>query len=546
MASAAAALIVLIPVVVVIGLGAYGETLGGSSSSIGDSGSELKVFPGRGIPGEPVRLEGEGWPPRSRVDLFINRMDGSERSTRLSIAKAITSRSGTFILDAVVPAALIGPQTESVRFEAEAVRSRATVLAASSVTFEIDPYPNELNVEVFDLGSGDRLPDVKVQLLDFRGSVASEGATGADGSVRFTNLNPGEIAVHARKLDYLRANLDLRILASGATTARLGLVSDPQRRLFVPFTESGGTGRLKIAGVDRASGMRSDLAVDLPRTASGRAPAGFFMNFFFLVPEDSPSSEANRSSVEQFDTALSFFRSVGIGFSQRNFRYPPYAWYSGRANTGEVVLMVESPGKVALFDLIAVDENTRKFRVLTRYLSLYDVPPLVSPDGAEYFFVDRHNRKVEVVDIRTGEIETLVTGLPKDVFRVAADPSGQIVYVVDLVGGIYRIDLAEGLVAGPIAEAPGATWLAVSGDGANLYVVGVGLNVLTVVGLDDPFPVRLAPLDQSAEWVWADPQGPFIYAGWSIRPVVTLIDSETLEVAGLLDFTPDAGKRVTE
>ena len=546
MASAAAALIVLIPVVVVIGLGAYGETLGGSSSSIGDSGSELKVFPGRGIPGEPVRLEGEGWPPRSRVDLFINRMGGSERSTRLSIAKAITSRSGTFILDAVVPAALIGPQTESVRFEAEAVRSRATVLAASSVTFEIDPYPNELNVEVFDLGSGDRLPDVKVQLLDFRGSVASEGATGADGSVRFTNLNPGEIAVHARKLDYLRANLDLRILASGATTARLGLVSDPQRRLFVPFTESGGTGRLKIAGVDRASGMRSDLAVDLPRTASGRAPAGFFMNFFFLVPEDSPSSEANRSSVEQFDTALSFFRSVGIGFSQRNFRYPPYAWYSGRANTGEVVLMVESPGKVALFDLIAVDENTRKFRVLTRYLSLYDVPPLVSPDGAEYFFVDRHNRKVEVVDIRTGEIETLVTGLPKDVFRVAADPSGQIVYVVDLVGGIYRIDLAEGLVAGPIAEAPGATWLAVSGDGANLYVVGVGLNVLTVVGLDDPFPVRLAPLDQSAEWVWADPQGPFIYAGWSIRPVVTLIDSETLEVAGLLDFTPDAGKRVTE
>ena len=509
MASAAAALVVLIPVVAVIGLGAYGATLGGSSSAIGDSGSELKVFPGRGIPGEPIRLEGEGWPPRSRVDLFVNRVDGSERSTRLSIAKAITSRSGTFILDAVVPAALIGPQTESVQFEAEAVRSRATVLAASSVTFEIDPYPNELNVEVFDIHSGDLLRDATVQLLDFRGSVAGEGITGPDGSVRLTNLNPGEVAVHARKLDYLRANLDLRIPASGATTARLGLVSDPQRRLFVPFTESEGTGKLRIAGVDRASGMRSDLAVDLPRTASGRPPAGFFMNFFFLVPEDSPpSSGANRSSVEQFDTALGFFRSIGIGFSQRNFRYPPYAWYSGRSNTGEVVLMVESPGKVALFDLIAVDENTHKFRVLTSYLSLYDVPPIVSPDGAEYVFVDRHNRKVEVVDIRTGEINTLVTGLPKDVFRVAADPSGRIVYVVDLVGGIYRIDLVERLVAGPIAKAPGATWLAVSGDGASLYLVGVGLNVLTVVGLDDPFPVRLAPLGQSAEWVWAGPRRP--------------------------------------
>ncbi|MCY3800678.1 MAG: hypothetical protein OXG46_03785 [Chloroflexi bacterium] len=534
------ALVVLIPVVAVIGLGAYGESLGGSASSVGESGSELRVSPGRGIPGEPVRLEGERWPPRSRVDLFINRMDAAERSTRLSIAKAITSRSGTFIVDAVVPAALIGPQTESVRFEAEAVRSRAEVLAASSVMFEIEPYENELNVEVFDTRSGDLLPDVKVQLLDFRGSVASEGMTGTDGSVRFTNVNPGEMAVHARKLDYLRANLDLRIPVSGATTARLGLTGDPQRRLFVPFTESGGTGTLRIAGVDRASGMRSDLAVDLPRTASGDVPAGFFMNFFFLVPEDSrPSNGADRSSAEQFDTALTFFRNVGIGFSRRNFRYPPYAWYSGRSSTGEVLLMVESPGKVALFDLIAVDEDTRKFRVLTRYLSLYDVPPLVSPAGAQYFYVDRYKRKVEVVDIRTGEVATIVSGLPKDVFRVAADPSGQIVYVVTLTGGIYRVDLVEEHVVGPIAEAPGATWLAVSGDGASLYVVGVGLNVLTVVGLDDPYPVRLAPLDQSAEWVWADPQGPYIYAGWSIRPVVTLIDSETLEVAGLLDFRAD-------
>ena len=540
-------MVVLIPIVAVIGLGAYGATLGGSASSVGESGSELRVFPGRGIPGEPVRLEGERWPPRSRVDLFINRTDGAERLTRLPIAKAITSRSGTFILDAVVPAALIGPRTESVRFEAEAVRSTAKVLAASSVTFEIDPYPNELNVEVFDIRSGDLLPGVKVQLLDIRGSVASEGITGDDGSVRFTNVNPGEMAVHAIKLDYLRGNLDLRIPASGATTARLGLTSDPQRRLFVPFTESEGTGTLQIAGVDRASGMRSDLAIDLPRTTSGEVPAGFFMNFFFLVPEDSPPSNgADRSSAEQFDTALSFFRNVGIGFSRRNFRYPPYAWYSGRSSTGEVLLMVESPGKVALFDLIAVDENTRKFRVLTRYLSLYDVPPLVSPAGAQYFYVDRYKRKVEVVDIRTGEVTTVVTGLPKDVFRIAADPSGRIVYVVTLTGGIYRVDLVEEQVSGPIAEAPGATWMAVSGDGANLYVVGVGLDVLTVVGLDDPYPVRLAPLDQSAEWVWVDPEGPYIYAGWSIRPVVTLIDSETLEVAGLLDFTADAGKRVTE
>ena len=487
-----------------------------------------------------MRLEGERWPPRSQVDLFINRMDGAERSTRLSIAKAITSRSGTFIVDAVVPAALIGPQTESVRFEAEAVRSRAEVLAASSVTFEIDPYENELNVEVFDVRSGNLLPDVKVQLLDFRGSVASEGMTGIDGSVRFTNVNPGEMVVHARKLDYLRANLDLRIPVSGATTARLGLSSDPQRRLFVPFTESGERARSGSPASTGPPGCGRIWRWTFPRTASGDVPAGFFMNFFFLVPEDSrPSNGANRSSAEQFDTALTFFRNVGIGFSRRNFRYPPYAWYSGRSSTGEVLLMVESPGKVALFDLIAVDEDTRKFRVLTRYLSLYDVPPLVSPAGAQYFYVDRHNRKVEVVDIRTGEVATIVSGLPKDVFRVAADPSGQVVYVVTLTGGIYRVDLVEEHVVGPIAEAPGATWLAVSGDGASLYVVGVGLNVLTVVGLDDPYPVRLAPLDQSAEWVWADPQGPYIYAGWSIRPVVTLIDSETLEVAGLLDFRAD-------
>ncbi len=82
--------------------------------------------------------------------------------------------------------------------------------------------------------------------------------------------------------------------------------------------------------------------------------------------------------------------------------------------------------------------------------------------------------------------------------------------------------------------------------GASLYIVGVGLHVLTVVGLDDPYPVRLAPLDQSAEWVWADPKGPFIYTGWSIRPVVTLIDSKTLEIAGFIDFTAEAGTQTSE
>lgn len=546
-AAAAAALIVVIPVIAVIALGAYGSSIGGSSRSVGDSGSELQVFPGRGLPEEPVRLEGKGWPPRSIVDLFVDRFDSSQPETRLSIARTMTSRSGKFSFEAVVPTALIGPRTKSVQFEAESARSSRRMLATSSVTFEIDPFPNELAIEVFDLETGARLPDAMVQVLDIRGSVMNERLTGPNGSVRFANLHPGQVSVRARKLDYLRAKLDTSIPTSGAATASLALTPDPQRRIYVPYTASGGRGVISVAGVDRASGLRSDLEVMLPTGESGTIPSTLTMNFFFLMPDDPASSNGSGGgSIDQFDAALNFFWRSGIGFAPRRFRFPPYVWYAGRSNAGEAILMVEAPGSVALFDLIAVTAESDRPRVLTRYLNIYDVLPIVSPDGADFFLIDRHERTAEVVDIRSGKSRYSVTGLPEDVFRSAADPTGRFVYVLTLGGSVYRVDLSARLIAGPIAEVPGATWMAVSGDGATMYIVGIGLSVLTVVGLEDPFPVRLAPLDQSAEWVWADPHGPFIYTGWIVRPAVTLIDGESLEIAGYLDFTAGAGTRISE
>ena len=94
-ASAALAALILIPVVAVVGLGAYGSSLGGSTTSVGTRGAELKLIPAHGLPGSTVRIEGRNWPARARISLSLSRPSSAAgvAPLRMRLAKLLASRN---------------------------------------------------------------------------------------------------------------------------------------------------------------------------------------------------------------------------------------------------------------------------------------------------------------------------------------------------------------------------------------------------------------------------------------------------------------------
>jgi len=99
------ALLVLLPVVAVVALGAYGESFGGQSEGRSERGAVLNVVPAAGRPGETLRIEGTGWPPRQAIRLDMLK-SASEESVPVRFAGIVASRNGTFVVDAVLPMTL--------------------------------------------------------------------------------------------------------------------------------------------------------------------------------------------------------------------------------------------------------------------------------------------------------------------------------------------------------------------------------------------------------------------------------------------------------
>ena len=124
--------------------------------------------------------------------------------------------------------------------------------------------------------------------------------------------------------------------------------------------------------------------------------------------------------------------------------------------------------------------------------------------------------------------------------KIVDSPSGHELYFLTGLGEIYRANTVTGVVDGPIAQVPGATSIAVSGNGSTLFAVGSDLESVIAVDLVEGFSLRIAPLPGSAYWIWADPDGPFLFAGHIRDPKVTIIDAESLHVAGKLDFTGES------
>ena len=531
-AAAVLAVLVLVPVAAIIALGAYGSAIGGTVSSTSKSGAEINLSPAEGLPGSPVRIEGRKWPPRSEVAVFARRSGELDDSRRFSIAKAISSRNGTFALEFVIPTGLAAGRSSQLIIEAESSGPGKSSVETSAVAFELLPFQNELTVKVIDSSSSRPLSGVRVEITNFLGATDTRGVTDPTGTIRFDGLSPGIVTVEAGMLDYRRNRVKVAVPDSGNASTVVELAPDPAKRLYFPVADPLDNGQIRVAGLDRASALRSDSAVNVPVTPPHISANRLMTNLSFFIPVNVESG-ADLPAQGLPDRLQSIFNYLSEQNRIRFYRRAssgPFAWYIGTSSQEEILLVVEDPLSAIRLELRAIDPLTGDSRLLRHDISIHDVMPVASLDGTRYFFANRFRKRIEAVDIESGQVIATIHDVPSHIVRAASNPSGTRAYLLAFDGGVFVVDVEARSVEGPIAEVPGATWLTSDKTGRRLFLVGPGLEALVVVDLDRDQSIHMAPLDRAAYWVWTDPEGPFIFMGQARGAEVTVVDAETLKV----------------
>ncbi|MCY3801417.1 MAG: carboxypeptidase-like regulatory domain-containing protein [Chloroflexi bacterium] len=542
--ASALAAIVAVPVVALIALGAYGESIESAVRLTSGSSDQLSIDPSEGLPGSAVRVTGNGWPPRADVDIFLRRQRGQDDSLKTRLASVRASRSGSFALELVIPPSLIGSNTQAVFVEAQAAETQATPTQAAQAEFKLVPYANEIAIRVIDGESGEPLSEALVELRDSLGKTIHTVRTSPDGLVSISDVKPGRFTALARTRDYLNGSVLTTVPETGQAEVSIPLDRRPDRRLYLPFMQPVGLGTLRVAGVDRSSGLRSDLTITVPLGQLGQqsgetSTARLLNNFQFLIPATSPGSSTTSQdlSAVQIEATFRFLHNWNIPIADTGQVLGPHVNYVGQTVAGEIALLVETGIMSRFTNLLTINPESGRPRLMARSLSIFDTAPVLSTDGSRFYILRRASRGLRILDAASGETVGRVGNLPRLIMKIADSPSGHELYFLTGLGDIYRADTVTGAVDGPIAQVPEATSIAVSGSGGTLFVVGSDLDSIVAVDLVDGFPLRIAPLPGSAYWIWADPDGPFLFAGHIRDPKVTIIHAESLHVAGELDFT---------
>ncbi len=158
----------------------------------------------------------------------------------------------------------------------------------------------------------------------------------------------------------------------------------------------------------------------------------------------------------------------------------------------------------------------------------------LSSDRSGLHVIDNSRNRLFTIPVAAGVESSGIPELPPSILRLAPDPSGSAVYVLQAgTGNVFRVDLTAAKISGPIASVSGATWLALNHTGTRLYLVGPGLESMTVISdLDGLQTLGIAPLPGSASWIWVDSEGPYLYAGGGTGIDVSVLDAATLEIVG--------------
>lgn len=542
--ASALGVLIFVPVLVVVALGLYGESIGGDRSA--GSQAELGVSPNRAFLDSHVRIEGRKWPPRVEIKVRLSREGsaGFQRVTEIPLASVVSSRSGAFAIELALPALFISNDARQLSLRAAAVGRDGRPLASAAAKFTIAPYKNTVEALVSDAESGMPLAGARVQLRDGFGRIVAVRPSDASGMVRFAGLTPGDAVIDASRVDYSRARVNLSAPRDGLIWVAVSLTADPGKRLILPFTEMTSEGRPQVTAVDRASGLRADriFVDDLTPRPSFPSEIQFF--HLYSVSRDHKTETAGPAP-----PSVRTMRSWGHRLAARLPAIVARARLLGMSASGDVVVVAEASGagfgqsmtRWFLLDAETGQEKTRGELAQGRFVSG------MSPDRRGVYVVDNVRNRLEVVGVERGDVTASVDGIPATVLRVSPDPSGSAVYLLEGgTGRVFRADLAARRVSGPIVSVRGATWISTDATGSRLYVVGSRLNTMTVVNDPGGAPwVATVPLPAAVGWIWVDRDGPYTYAGRRSGGDVLVLNSESLQFVERLQAsnpnTPGSG-----
>ncbi|MCY4109585.1 MAG: hypothetical protein OXG11_11210 [Chloroflexi bacterium] len=527
--------LVLIPVVVIVALGFYGESIGGGGSA--GSRAELSVSPNRGVPDSHVRIEGRKWPPRVEVGVRLGR-DGAaslERTTELPLASVLSSRNGTFTIELALPASFVSRNTKRLSIRAEAVGRDGRSLSSDPVGFTIEPYQNAVEVQIRDADTGALLEGANVRLRDSFGREVEVRSSDAFGMVQFAGIMPGDAVIEASKVDYRRARIDLSTPNSGTVETEVSLTADPGKRLLLPFSETVPDGRVRVAAIDRASGLRADRIFEEDLTTRRAFPSE--ISFFHLLPvaDAGKTAPSGPPSVETM-------RDWGHRLAARLPAIVARARLLGMSANGDVVIVAEASGAGfgrGMARWFLLDSQTGRAKTRGELGEGRFVGGL-SLDRNSIYVVDNIENRLEMVPVERGEAAASVDRIPARVLRISPDPASSAVYLLEAgTGRVFRADLDTSEISGPIVSVRGATWLSTDATGSRLYVVGSRSKTMTVVNDPGGSPwVATVPLPAPVGWIWVDREGPYTYAGARFGGEVLVLSSESLQIVERLQ-APD-------
>ncbi len=240
--------VLLLPVIVILGLGLYGSSLTGSFPLDGSSGPELAIEPERVHPGAAITIRGQQWEPRTlaRVEMVVQAnqpelaADGEVgyRFVALPpvfVGEIIVSRAGTFAMDTQIPTTLPMGAGAAIQFVAEATYRGGEPAGEARVEFEIEPGPAAVNLHVSAEPDGQPAPQALVELRTNQGQLVAAKRTDVQGNVRFEGLPSGaSYAVFARLAGFA-AGVSVQVTAheDESTLAEIALTPADHGRLFV-------------------------------------------------------------------------------------------------------------------------------------------------------------------------------------------------------------------------------------------------------------------------------------------------------------------------
>ena len=535
--SAALGAIVLLPVLLIVTLGIYGTSIGGSTSARGASGARITLLPASGVPGDSVTIQGRGWPPKSEITIYVARQDESGQAAgRLRLGKIEASRAGAFELRASVPRHLVAPGADQIFFQAEAEGVDGDRVSVRPISFALIPYSNALRIAVSDAVRGIPLDGVLIEVHDPLGQLVTIASTDRDGALEITGIVPGEYTLAAAKIDY-QAGEKIQIVMpeEGVLDIDLSLRHLPGRRLFGLAFEQFEGGPPMVGGLDRASGLAVQESLTVPIGRLGPVAdtrSGVYYEFL-LGAEGHEDQDLIYPLL-----AVAAAGRLAAGYGAGN---PTITVYAGESATGTVVLST-SVGFVAGQSTAIVTLDFATGRVIyRREVPRTSLIPLLSADGTRMFVGDWLTGRIRVLDAANGDTLVVHRGVVEAVRQLILDGEGGLLVLEDVTGAVRALDPVTGALGEPLLVVPFAKGMALGNNG-ELLLIGSDRRELIVADPDTGELLGIVALQFPAGFIWPDPGGSFLIIGYrESRQKLTLqvLDPQTYETIRTLELPLD-------